>query len=77
MAAKCPTCGGAPVSGHKPFCSRRCAQTDLGRWLSGQYAVPATEEPDSEELEELEAAITEEVEAGRLVSGEFQSRKRR
>ena len=76
MPATCPTCGAAPSNTHKPFCSRRCAQTDLGRWLSGQYAVPSSEEPDSEELEELEASINEAVEEGRLIPGEFQRRKR-
>ena len=77
MPAKCPTCGEAPTARHKPFCSSRCAQTDLGRWLSGQYAVPATDEPGSEDLAELEAAITEAVEEGRLVPGGFQGKKRR
>ena len=77
MPAKCPTCGEAPAPRHRPFCSQRCAQTDLGRWLSGQYAVPATEEPDSGDLEELESAIAEAVEEGRLVPGEFQRGKRR
>lgn len=75
MKAKCPTCGGVPEVKHKPFCSQRCAQADLGRWLSGQYAVPATEEPDSADLEALEAAITEAVEDGRLVPGDFQRSK--
>ena len=75
MPAKCPTCGGMPVKGHRPFCSARCAQTDLGRWLSGQYAVPVSGEPDSGDLEELEAAITEAVEEGRLVPGDFQRKK--
>jgi endogenous inhibitor of DNA gyrase (YacG/DUF329 family) len=29
---------------HRPFCSRRCADIDLGRWLKGVYAIP-TDEP--------------------------------
>lgn len=75
MTASCPTCGAAPTGDHKPFCSRRCAQADLGRWLSGQYAVPAEEEPDSADLEALETAITEAVEDGRVVPGDFVRRK--
>lgn len=75
MAAKCPTCGGRPEKQHSPFCSRRCAQADLGRWLSGQYAVPAVEEPDSADLEALESAIAEAVEDGRIVPRDFQRRK--
>jgi len=29
---------------YRPFCSKRCAQIDLGRWLTGAYAIPAEEE---------------------------------
>lgn len=71
MPATCPTCGKPPQCKHSPFCSSRCAQADLGRWLSGQYAVPATEEPDSADLEELEKAIVEAAEEGTLVAGRF------
>ena len=45
MAVTCPTCGKPAESKHSPFCSSRCAHADLGRWLSGQYAVPAEENP--------------------------------
>jgi endogenous inhibitor of DNA gyrase (YacG/DUF329 family) len=38
--AKCPICGGPSVDRYKPFCSRRCADVDLARWLSGAYAIP-------------------------------------
>ena len=27
-----------------PFCSARCADVDLGRWLTGQYAIPAEDD---------------------------------
>jgi uncharacterized protein len=35
---------------YHPFCSNRCAQVDLGRWLTGSYAVPIaeTDEPDEQ-----------------------------
>jgi hypothetical protein len=37
----CPICGKPAVAETRPFCSRRCAQIDLGRWLKGVYAIPA------------------------------------
>ena len=39
MAKKCPICGKAEVVGFEPFCSKRCAQVDLGRWLGDGYAI--------------------------------------
>lgn len=39
----CPVCGKAAVAAYRPFCSRRCADVDLGRWLTGGYAIPAEE----------------------------------
>ncbi len=46
----CPICARKPDEKYRPFCSRRCADVDLGRWLSGSYAIPA------EALEEEEQA---------------------
>jgi endogenous inhibitor of DNA gyrase (YacG/DUF329 family) len=40
----CPICGKTPDPAYRPFCSRRCADVDLQRWLSGAYAVPAEED---------------------------------
>ncbi|MBC7906992.1 MAG: DNA gyrase inhibitor YacG [Rhodospirillaceae bacterium] len=42
----CPICGKAPDLKFKPFCSARCADVDLHRWLGGVYAVPTTERPE-------------------------------
>lgn len=42
----CPICGGATEPRIRPFCSRRCADVDLGRWLNEDYAIPALEAPD-------------------------------
>lgn len=39
----CPICGKTSQRATHPFCSSRCAQVDLNRWLGGQYAIPATE----------------------------------
>jgi endogenous inhibitor of DNA gyrase (YacG/DUF329 family) len=38
--ADCPICGKPAEGRFKPFCSRRCADIDLGRWLKGGYAIP-------------------------------------
>lgn len=38
--ADCPICGKPAAQGAKPFCSKRCADIDLGRWLKGGYAIP-------------------------------------
>lgn len=37
----CPICRKPTEKGYRPFCSRRCADVDLGRWLHGTYAIPA------------------------------------
>ena len=45
---KCPICGKAVQFRFRPFCSRRCAEIDLGRWFSGTYAIPAVESEDEQ-----------------------------
>jgi endogenous inhibitor of DNA gyrase (YacG/DUF329 family) len=42
----CPICGRPTVPEVRPFCSKRCADVDLQRWLSGRYAVPALDDED-------------------------------
>jgi endogenous inhibitor of DNA gyrase (YacG/DUF329 family) len=42
----CPVCKRPADPDHRPFCSRRCADIDLARWLSGSYAIPTEEEPE-------------------------------
>jgi uncharacterized protein len=37
---RCPICGGPPVGRYRPFCSARCADVDLARWLNESYRVP-------------------------------------
>ena len=47
----CPICRRKPPADpYKPFCSKRCADVDLHRWLGGVYAVPTSEEPDEGDL---------------------------
>ena len=45
---KCPICGKPAEAGYRPFCSGRCANVDLQRWLTGGYAVPSTEDEPGE-----------------------------
>ncbi len=42
---RCPICGKPSQHGTRPFCSRRCADIDLGRWLKGAYRVTTDEAP--------------------------------
>jgi endogenous inhibitor of DNA gyrase (YacG/DUF329 family) len=44
---RCPICGKPAEAKFEPFCSKRCADIDLSRWLKGVYAIPA--KPDEEE----------------------------
>ncbi len=45
-AQTCVVCGKPQDPKYKPFCSKRCADIDLSRWLKGVYAIPAEEEPE-------------------------------
>jgi uncharacterized protein len=60
--ARCPVCGRPAEAAASPFCSRRCAEVDLGRWLTGQYVLPGAP------VEEGEAAAAPER-AGQLDRG--------
>ncbi|WP_414716850.1 DNA gyrase inhibitor YacG [Tardiphaga sp. 37S4] len=46
----CPICGKPAMEASKPFCSERCRDVDLNRWLSGSYAIPGkpTDDEDAE-----------------------------
>ncbi len=54
-AARCPICKAPTARKFRPFCSKRCADVDLGRWLTGAYAIPG--HPDAEEDGEPAAAL--------------------
>ena len=43
-AKRCPVCGKPATIEARPFCSKRCADVDLHRWLGGHYRVPVVEE---------------------------------
>ncbi|TKD25104.1 DNA gyrase inhibitor YacG [Rhodobacter capsulatus] len=36
----CPICGKETAAKYRPFCSKRCADLDLARWLNGSYVIP-------------------------------------
>jgi endogenous inhibitor of DNA gyrase (YacG/DUF329 family) len=42
----CPICGKEPSEKYRPFCSRRCSDADLARWLTGSYVIPGPEDED-------------------------------
>ncbi len=46
---RCPLCGKARSADYVPFCSLRCANIDLGRWLNESYAIPARESDEDDE----------------------------
>jgi endogenous inhibitor of DNA gyrase (YacG/DUF329 family) len=47
-AKRCPICGKPAVAEFRAFCSRRCADVDLNRWLSGVYVVPGKEDEEED-----------------------------
>ena len=59
----CPMCGEATSSAYRPFCSRRCADRDLAKWLDGSYAAP------SHDPEDIEAALEAAENATRKPTG--------
>jgi endogenous inhibitor of DNA gyrase (YacG/DUF329 family) len=52
----CPICGKSARAEYRPFCSKRCADVDLNRWLGGLYAIPSG---DADEDEDGEVAPAE------------------
>jgi uncharacterized protein len=52
----CPICGNPAAEAARPFCSRRCADVDLNRWLSGVYAIPVTEDDEEDKRRDEDPA---------------------
>jgi hypothetical protein len=46
--SKCPICGRPSLAELRPFCSKRCKDEDLSRWLGGGYRIPTAQSPDDE-----------------------------
>ena len=51
---RCPTCEAPTQHQFRPFCSKRCQDADLGRWLRGAYRVPSEEAPGEGDLRAAE-----------------------
>ena len=47
---RCPICKQPARADHRPFCSKRCAQIDLGRWLGEAYRAPAEDDWSEDEV---------------------------
>ena len=46
LSRPCPICGKLAAARDRPFCSPRCKDVDLNRWLSGRYVIAAAESDD-------------------------------
>jgi endogenous inhibitor of DNA gyrase (YacG/DUF329 family) len=44
----CPICSKPAVEASQPFCSERCRDVDLNRWLSNSYAIPGKPTDDED-----------------------------
>ena len=51
-SAPCPICGKPRSERYDPFCSKRCADVDLHRWLKGSYVIPGASAPREREDED-------------------------
>jgi endogenous inhibitor of DNA gyrase (YacG/DUF329 family) len=49
---KCPICGRPARVDDRPFCSPRCADVDLHRWLNGRYAIPIENEDHADDVDD-------------------------
>ena len=45
----CAICGKPQDRQFRPFCSKRCADIDLGRWLKGNYVIPARDADEGDQ----------------------------
>ncbi len=52
----CPICQHPSVYQYRPFCSRRCADIDLSRWMTGKYAVAGGNADEDEDGDQARAA---------------------
>ncbi len=48
MKKLCPICEKPAEDAFAPFCSQRCADIDLHRWLGGSYRIPVREDEDED-----------------------------
>jgi endogenous inhibitor of DNA gyrase (YacG/DUF329 family) len=55
---RCPICQKPAAEGFRPFCSKRCADVDLNRWLSGAYVVAGAPEDDDAPASDSRTGLT-------------------
>jgi endogenous inhibitor of DNA gyrase (YacG/DUF329 family) len=54
----CPICKRHPAeAAYRPFCSRRCADVDLAKWFTGQYAIPVRDDEPTDDMP-IEGPVT-------------------
>lgn len=56
----CPICDGQTIVLYRPFCSKRCADIDLGKWLTGSYSLPS-QDPEGLENDPEEAMKNSQI----------------
>lgn len=66
QATPCSICGKPVDPSYRPFCSRRCADLDLHRWLNGAYVIAGESDPD-----ETDGASEAPAPAGKLRRDDF------
>ena len=60
ISKRCAICGKPADERFRPFCSKRCADVDLNRWLSGRYVIPGAEAQEDEEARPAMSSKDEE-----------------
>jgi uncharacterized protein len=61
LSSTCPNCRADTSEKYRPFCSKRCADIDLGRWIVGGYVIESTSDDDEEDGVESEAGLGPET----------------
>lgn len=71
---KCSICGSPTVAAFRPFCSRRCSDVDLARWLSGSYAIAGGAADADEDGDDAQAgSMAGDPSSRRFISDDDQS----
>lgn len=60
----CAICGRPVAARYRPFCSARCRDIDLHRWLSGSYAIPAEDAEEARDEPDMESGAGPEAKSG-------------
>lgn len=58
---RCPICQQPTIVRYRPFCSRRCADIDLSRWLGGRYAIAGGNVDEDEDGDDSRAANSQHM----------------